>query len=327
MKKMLTILVLVIVTTQTSAQAQGFKVVDPATITKPTILFGEPNGSAVPVRIYIPTGHSLGEYTWPVVTADSDIKTVGIGSGTSWDINTPDKVSFSLPVNWPIQMTAHFESGSDHARMAFFIAKADGVPIWFNMGTFSAPKWDVWLGNNNNVIKNDGSNAIIDFNRSDYIAPPVPTPTPTPGPTPTPSPTPTPTPTPTATPAPTPTPTPSPSPSPTPTPTTTPTPTPTPTVTPTILDQPRERTIVTGRNAAIFVWASGDGALTYQWKKDGHQIAGANDKILGFHNVTSGVSGIYTCVVSIVGGGSVESQPITVRVTTVAGVSDWQYYD
>ena len=95
--------------------------------------------------------------------------------------------------------------------------------------------------------------------------------------TPTPTPTPSPTPTPTSTPTPTPTSTPTSTPTPTPTPTLTPTPTPTatPNPTPTITKQPADATVSEGLTAKFKVTASGNPPLTFQWRKNGTDIAGA----------------------------------------------------
>lgn len=140
---------------------------------------------------------------------------------------------------------------------------------------------------------------------------PVPTPTPTPSPTGTPTPTATPTPTesPTATPTPTPTATP------TPTPTATPTPSPTP-APPAITTQPLNRTTAVGQTAKFSVVATGDAPLSYQWRKNGANIADATRASYTTPAATLADNGAVFSVVVSNGGGSVTSNDaaLTVKV-------------
>ena len=65
---------------------------------------------------------------------------------------------------------------------------------------------------------------------------------------------------------------------------------------PAIVSIPKEQTVVLGGKTTLFVSASGDN-LTYQWKKDGQDVAGATSAALTFAEARPQDSGNYTVVV------------------------------
>lgn len=83
---------------------------------------------------------------------------------------------------------------------------------------------------------------------------------------------------------------------------------------PVITTQPASQTVNAGANVTFTVVAAGS-SLTYQWKKDGLNlaIAGATTATLTLNNVTSLDAGQYTVVVSN-SGGSTTSAAATLRV-------------
>src|SRR5262245_39146377 len=89
---------------------------------------------------------------------------------------------------------------------------------------------------------------------------------------------------------------------------------------PSITTQPLSQTVTTGSNLTFTVAANGEPPLTYQWKKNGVEIAGATTDTLALMNVQLSDAGIYTVTVSNAGG-SVESAPATLSVTSAAGLT------
>jgi pectate lyase/pectin methylesterase-like acyl-CoA thioesterase len=89
---------------------------------------------------------------------------------------------------------------------------------------------------------------------------------------------------------------------------------------PSITTQPVSQSVTTGSNVTFMVAASGEPPLTYQWKKNGAEIAGATTDTLALMNVQLSDAGIYTVTVSNAGG-SVESAPATLSVTSAAGLT------
>jgi pectate lyase/pectin methylesterase-like acyl-CoA thioesterase len=89
---------------------------------------------------------------------------------------------------------------------------------------------------------------------------------------------------------------------------------------PAIATQPASQTVTTGSNATFRVTADGSPPLTYQWKKNGVDIAGATADTLALINVQLSDAGIYTVTVSNAGG-TVESAPATLSVTSAAGLT------
>lgn len=71
---------------------------------------------------------------------------------------------------------------------------------------------------------------------------------------------------------------------------------------PAIFSQPQTQTVLVGKDAAFNVTASGTAPLSYQWRKDGADIADATNAILTLNNVQKSNAGIYSVVVSNSGG-------------------------
>lgn len=84
---------------------------------------------------------------------------------------------------------------------------------------------------------------------------------------------------------------------------------------PTITAQPASLSLNTGSNATFSVTATGEGALTYQWKKDGVMIPGATGASYSIASVASGNAGSYSVSVSN-SWGAIESTAATLTVTT-----------
>ncbi len=83
---------------------------------------------------------------------------------------------------------------------------------------------------------------------------------------------------------------------------------------PVITSQPRSRTILAGEPVTFMVAATGSAPFTYQWRKNGANIAGANGSSFNIASVQFSDAGVYTVVVSN-GAGSVESAPATLTVS------------
>ncbi|MFM6174490.1 MAG: alpha/beta hydrolase fold domain-containing protein, partial [Sphaerospermopsis kisseleviana] len=97
---------------------------------------------------------------------------------------------------------------------------------------------------------------------------------------------------------------------------------------PIIISHPRNLSVATGlsRNAALSVEAKGAASLSYQWRKDGTNIAGATNATHNLLAVTSAQRGSYDCVVTSASG-NVTSLPAKVNtysrqtITTNSDVS------
>lgn len=81
---------------------------------------------------------------------------------------------------------------------------------------------------------------------------------------------------------------------------------------PEITTQPQSASVLAGSSVSFSVGASGQG-LSYQWQKNGNNIAGANGPTFTLNNVQSTDAGSYTVVVSN-SGGSVTSGAATLSV-------------
>ena len=86
---------------------------------------------------------------------------------------------------------------------------------------------------------------------------------------------------------------------------------------PAITLPPAAQTAFTGSNLLLSVGATGTGPLTYQWKKDGNDIAGATAAVLVLANAQPGATGSYTVVVSGSGGSPATSAGAAVTVNAV----------
>jgi hypothetical protein len=91
-------------------------------------------------------------------------------------------------------------------------------------------------------------------------------------------------------------------------------------VPPGITTQPFSQAVTTGSNVTFTVAAAGATPLTYHWKKNGAEIAGATTDMLALSNVQLSDAGIYSVSVSS-SAGSVESAQATLSVTSAAGLT------
>jgi hypothetical protein len=82
---------------------------------------------------------------------------------------------------------------------------------------------------------------------------------------------------------------------------------------PTITTHPQSQTVTAGANVTFAVVASGTPPLSYQWRKDGQDLAGATAASLVLNNVQTSHAGTYTVRVSN-SAGAVTSNPATLTV-------------
>ena len=83
--------------------------------------------------------------------------------------------------------------------------------------------------------------------------------------------------------------------------------------TPAITTQPLSQTVVAGATVTFTIAASGSPAPTYQWRKDGIDIAGATSATLTLNNVAATAAGTYTVTATNVAG-SATSNAVTLVV-------------
>ncbi len=79
--------------------------------------------------------------------------------------------------------------------------------------------------------------------------------------------------------------------------------------------QPGNQSAAAGGSASFTVGASGAGPLSYQWRKDGSDIPGANDATLTIDPVNTGDAGSYDCVVSGACGPAQTTEAATLTVS------------
>ena len=91
---------------------------------------------------------------------------------------------------------------------------------------------------------------------------------------------------------------------------------------PSITTQPSAVTATALNNAQFSVTATGTAPLTYQWKKNGSDVNGANGATLTLNNVSTNDSGDYAVVVSN-GAGSVTSTAAALTVTRLTPAISW----
>ncbi len=84
---------------------------------------------------------------------------------------------------------------------------------------------------------------------------------------------------------------------------------------PVITGEPADKTVASGAPAGFTVYASGDGALSYQWYRDGAAISGATSSTLILPTVTSTDSGAHFQVRVSNGLGTVWSRSAALSVT------------
>ena len=88
---------------------------------------------------------------------------------------------------------------------------------------------------------------------------------------------------------------------------------------PTMTTQPSGLTVNGGENATFTVAAAGAPPLSYQWQKDGTNLAGATTATLNLTNAQAADAGSYTVIVSN-DSGSVTSLPATLSVVLFPGM-------
>lgn len=93
-----------------------------------------------------------------------------------------------------------------------------------------------------------------------------------------------------------------------------------PPVVPTITQQPTNQTVEVGGNAAFSVVAAGTPPLSYQWRRNGADLAGVTSATYSFPNVTTNDSGASFSVIVSNAAGTVVSTIATLTVTTPSGV-------
>jgi alpha-tubulin suppressor-like RCC1 family protein len=86
-------------------------------------------------------------------------------------------------------------------------------------------------------------------------------------------------------------------------------------VAPTIVTQPAAVIVTAGDTATFAVGVSGTGPLTFQWRKDGADIAGATSAAVTLVNVAAGDAGRYSVVVAN-GAGTATSTDASLQVAT-----------
>src|SRR5262249_22109030 len=82
-----------------------------------------------------------------------------------------------------------------------------------------------------------------------------------------------------------------------------------------IATQPQSQSVIGGSSLALTVAATGTAPLTYQWKKDGNNVAGATTSTLSVSQAQAGDAGTYSVVVTN-SLGSVTSNPAVVTVSS-----------
>ena len=89
---------------------------------------------------------------------------------------------------------------------------------------------------------------------------------------------------------------------------------------PTITTQPASQTVIAGNSASFSVVATGYGTLTYQWKKDGSDIAGAAAATYTISSSATTSAGSYTVAVTNAAG-SVTSAAATLTVNVLPAIT------
>ncbi len=89
---------------------------------------------------------------------------------------------------------------------------------------------------------------------------------------------------------------------------------------PVITAQPLSQSVSPGSSVTFSVTATGTPPLTYQWRKDGVDVAGAVGSSLSFSSVSEAEAGTYTVVVST-GGGSVVSAGALLTITSPPAIT------
>lgn len=81
-------------------------------------------------------------------------------------------------------------------------------------------------------------------------------------------------------------------------------------VPPTITTQPAGQSVTAGDNVSFIIAASGTAPLSYQWRRNGVNLSGANSATLSLTSVSTNQAGSYTCLVTNVAGSSLSSAAV-----------------
>jgi hypothetical protein len=84
-----------------------------------------------------------------------------------------------------------------------------------------------------------------------------------------------------------------------------------------ITQQPQSQVVNIGETATFTVVANGAGAISYQWRKNGVDVAGATDSTLTLPNVQPTDTAVYTALV-VSGTEAALSAPAILAVTSPA---------
>ena len=94
---------------------------------------------------------------------------------------------------------------------------------------------------------------------------------------------------------------------------------------PSITQQPQSKSVGSGSSATFTVVAAGTAPLSYQWRKDGADIAGATSASHAIAAVTASDTGAYTCVVSN-DYGTVSSSAATLAITATPSYAGYNLF-
>lgn len=90
-------------------------------------------------------------------------------------------------------------------------------------------------------------------------------------------------------------------------------------VAPSISDQSEDQSVCEDGTLSLFVVATGDAPLTYQWKKGGVDIPGATSSTYTLTPVLTSSGGTYTCVVTNAEGSATSADIVVTVLPTVDG--------
>jgi alpha-tubulin suppressor-like RCC1 family protein len=89
---------------------------------------------------------------------------------------------------------------------------------------------------------------------------------------------------------------------------------------PTLVTQPVDQSVYVGSSISFSVQADGPAPLTYQWRLNGTNIAGATSSTLVLQNAQASQAGFYSVLISNPGGSILSSNAVLTVITPPAGV-------
>ena len=92
---------------------------------------------------------------------------------------------------------------------------------------------------------------------------------------------------------------------------------------PSVTTNPTSQTVNSGDSVTLMAAGTGSAPLTYQWRFNGVNIAGATSPTLSLNPVTVGNNGRYTCVLSNTAGSATTN---AAQLTVSANFAQWQSY-